>query len=252
MISKNQTKCTLCNHIAFNYLIYDPNVQNVIFKKNRTNPFFKKTNGLINYWPFHENARDVIGTSHLTNGVNVSLTDDRNSVSLSAMSFNYGYMKAPTNYYFGDQNFTVMAWIKARSVSVWDKLIDFGTGSPNNNVICAISGLTVGVPRMVYLYNTGWKASADLKGMIEMNKWIHLSFVLAYPNGYIYFNGNQNSTTAIYNTYPRHVSRTSNFVGASNWPADGSINSDIDELKIFDRDLSKEEILNEMNNNYYF
>ena len=254
LFNKDQNKCLICNHNVLNYLIFNPSSQNMIYKKNRTNPYFIRTKGLINYWPFYENAKDVIGTSHLTNGVNVSLTSDRNSISLSAMSFNTGYMKAPSGYYFGNANFTVMVWVKVRTVTTWDKIIDFGSGSSTSNVICAFSGGKIRVPRMVFLVDAAWKSAIDYSEQIELNKWIHLSFVFAYPNGFVYLNGVENSTLAssFYTAYPKYTLRTNNLVGASNWPNDGNIDADMDELKIFNRDLNQEEILNEMDNNFYF
>ncbi len=253
IFNKDQNKCLICNHNVLNYLIFNPSSQNMIYKKNRTNPYFIRTKGLINYWPFYENANDVIGTSHLTNGVNVSLTNDRNGVSLSAMGFNVGYMRAPSGYYFGNANFTVMVWIKARTGSIWDKIIDFGNGSSTSNVICAYSSIKIRVPRMVFLVDQSWKASTDYNEQVELNKWIHLSFVLAYPKGYVYLNGIENSTMTSnsYNSYPKYTLRTNNLVGTSNWAGDGNIDADMDELKIFNRGLSQEEILNEMDNNYY-
>jgi len=42
------------------------------------------------------------------------------------------------------------------------------------------------------------------------------------------------------------VPRGSNFVGANNWPSDELLHAELDELKIFDRPLSPDEIIQEM------
>ena len=47
----------------------------------------------------------------------------------------------------------------------------------------------------------------------------------------------------------KNITRTSNYIGRSNWMVDQDANADYDDLKIFDRSLNQQEILFEKNNN---
>ena len=48
-----------------------------------------------------------------------------------------------------------------------------------------------------------------------------------------------------------NVKRNISYIGKSNWIADSNADADFDELKIFNRGLTKQEILFEMNNEIF-
>ena len=87
---------------------------------------------------------------------------------------------------------------------------------------------------------------------IQMNEWTHLAFTFDQNLNYrIYVNANlavsSNSNQALKNT-----TRIFNYIGrGDNFPGDLYFNGIIDELKLFNRPLSQQEIQFEMNNNFY-
>ena len=251
LFKKNEKVCMICNETAFNYLITtNQNGQNLVYKKNRKNPNFKMTNGLINYWPFYQNFNDVIGTAHL-NSSGVGLVNDRKGISLSSAKITNGFLKAPSGNYFGSYNFSVTVWVNPTSIKTWDMLIDFGNGAINSNVMITLSGQSLGKPEFLFIYAGTYKPSTISSQNLNLNQWTHIAYVFSKPNGYIYMNGILKATISNCNFYPDDVVRTSNFIGSSSNPSDGSINSLIDELKIFNRSLSQSEVLFEMNNEYF-
>lgn len=153
----------------------------------------------------------------------------------------------PPGVYFSGKQFTIMVWVKVRSFNLWSRILDFGNGR-QNNVFFALTVDHTGIPSFVVLPG---EVHSSLK--LELNKWVHITGVLNHPNAYIYING-------VSYTLPRsafgdpvpNVVRNTNFIGRSNWwPQNADANAEYDELKIFDRALSQQEINNEMNNNKY-
>jgi hypothetical protein len=68
------------------------------------------------------------------------------------------------------------------------RLIDFGNGVANNNILVAISGT-------YNIYGNICKGTTDAyiwtSLIINLNQWYFISFVLSDTTGYIYINGNQ-------------------------------------------------------------
>ncbi len=197
---------------------------------------------------------DIIGKADLYDGVNVSFTNDRFGRSGSAISLLNGYYKVPSGVYFSGTEFTIMVWLKVRNFNPWARIIDFGNGPHSNNVQFSMTDSTGGYP--FYTINSNTETlSIRTTLKIELNKWVHLASVFSQPNGFIYIDGVSYTTTLFqYTAGPANILRTSNFVGRSNWwspGADADANADFDELKIFNRALSQQEIKDEMNNNIF-
>jgi hypothetical protein len=83
------------------------------------------------------------------------------------------------------------------------------------------------------------KSSTTLK----LNTWVHIAVVLKDTLANIYLNGILDSSGQLLK--PRHVTRTSNFIGKSNWAHDPNTDASFDEIKIFNRALFIEEIIEE-------
>ncbi len=86
---------------------------------------------------------------------------------------------------------------------------------------------------------------------LEKDKWQHVTFVLSLPNVFIYIDG-QLAGNDTATDIPMNVTRSVNYLGRSMWSSlDTDLNADLDELKIFNRALTNEEILFEMNNEIF-
>jgi len=225
--------------------------QFIVFFLKRYNPYFKYTNGLQNYWPFDTNVNDVIGNAHLYDGVNAQLTSDRFGRENSALRLVNGYYKVPSGVYFSGSDFTIMVWLKVRSYGTFSRVIDFGNGQ-SHAVFFAYAIDSNGRP-FYEIFST--YATLSIISTIELglNKWVHLSSVFQSTSGAILIDGIHYGQVANgFAAGPANVYRTSNYVGRSNWyPSNTDANADFDELKIFNRALGQQEILNEMNNNMF-
>lgn len=61
----------------------------------------------------------------------------------SALRLKSGYLKVPSGvYFYGD--FSIMGWVKAYTLAQLARLIDFGNGASNDNIVFSISQTTNG------------------------------------------------------------------------------------------------------------
>ena len=185
---------------------------------------FKKSVGLINYWSFNSNVNDSIQNANLFGGVNAILTYDRFGVSGSALSLSTGYYKVPPGVYFSGTQFSFMAWVKVKTFTACMRLIDFGNGSNNENFVYGLS--TSSNNRKPYVY---FSTGADIftgfsQTVLNLNQWQHLACVYTFPFYSIYFDGIERTlpgSKTSYSTFSmENGTRTSNYIGRSNWMGD--------------------------------
>lgn len=203
-------------------------------------------NGLINYWPINGDTRDYIGNSNMTPMANFSYTTDRFNNPRSAFYLNNGYCTVPAGVYFVG-NFTITAWVKLIESTDWARLIDFGNGG-QDNVVFAISSDEPAEPA-IQVYNSGNQIFAE--SLVNLNQeWTHLAGVNNGSQLLLYVNSTlTGSIQAIYQ--PRSINRTICYFGRSAFHSDsdpsgnGDANACFDDIKIFNRALSPEEILSD-------
>jgi len=216
---------------------------------------FTKTNGLINYWAMEGNLNDSIANAHLFDGLNGRFTFDRYGLPNSALSLINGFYKVPPGIYFSGTKFSMMGWVNVRSNRVYSRMFDFGNGPFNENVVLSLSD---GINGRAYIYFRS--GSNEVYGFLTssfiLNKWQHLACVYSFPYYSIYIDGVEATTpgsSVTFNSFDlANIVRTSNYIGRSNWYGPGrseqDADADFDDLKIFNRALTQQEIQFEMNN----
>lgn len=133
----------------------------------------------------------------------------------------------------------------------WERIIDFGNGQANGNIVVARDGasndLHIGI----------FNGSSSLgycngTGIIINGAFAHYAVTLDGNNCYFYRNGRPYTSVARFNasgtsvaaltTVPTSVTRTSNYIAKSNWISDANFSGRIGELSIYNRGLSSNEI----------
>lgn len=226
------------------------------------------TNGLVAWYPFNGNANDLSGNNLHGNVIGASLSTDRNSASSKAYDF------TTENAIFSEQNeeifipysslmnvsnITVSTWIYPRSY-YWSgnsgdrtttiiNRFQNGYSTPNGQSWGltfnenSVTGFIVGA-------NGTGGSEAISDEALELNQWHHL--VMTYNGSQIklYVNGVLKSTTN-YNGLMNTSGTSGISIGESN-QANGywyHTNGKIDNVGIWNRELSISEINNLFNNN---
>jgi hypothetical protein len=208
-------------------------------------PTYVPTNGLVGWWPFNGNGNDLSGNAnHLanTNGV-VSYSTDRNGESNSCASFN-------GSAYLSKSNPTLPIGNSNRTYSVWVKMNQStsGTAFSQNGFSCnSYAGLFCGLDGAYFLgecNDRSWGYTTTT------SQWNHI--VLVYNNNvmYCYRNGVlinvPNSTYYNFST-SLNTNSISFFVGYpgatdGTWPS--PMNGYVDDLAIYNRAMTEEEVTN--------
>ena len=200
--------------------------------------------GLINYWPIKNSSiNDHTGTSHMIYGSNVTLTSDRFNNSNSALNFASGYNTVPSGVYFsGDFTFTV--WIYYNQNPTWTRILEF-SNSQTDVVSLQASYSSNGSPGLVINVGSSTYFGTYYTPALLTGRWYHVAYEVCGDTGNIYVDGELKvSGTQV---RPSNVIRTTNFIGGNNYGA-ANLNAKLDELRLYNRCMSQNEIMNLINN----
>jgi hypothetical protein len=221
-------------HEVINEMIRNDGVS--VFKEN-----------LIHYWPMSgENPHvDIAGGHNMTIISNVNSTEDRFDNAQSALLFNGGHAILPPGVYFNPDTggFTIMLWIRLLSINKVQQVFKVGNGLNKARVKVSINTHRF---RCCLQYRCYW---VDLdKGLV--NRWTHLT-CSHYANGKdgeirMYINGKMITTWIIndkdFQSFKK-VERNDNYIGQPHGDDQPeNLHAKVNELKIFDRPLSTDQV----------
>ncbi|MGD1808974.1 LamG-like jellyroll fold domain-containing protein [Dapis sp. BLCC M126] len=148
------------------------------------------------------------------------------------------YIQMPEMNIDYSQGLTVEAWVHYNSFKNWSRIIDFGNGIPNDNIVFANEATTSNLCFDSFKGTTSNRVKAN--GKLELSKWLHLAVTVdGSGNTKIYNNGTEVGSGSI--NLPNKINRTKNYIGKSNWP-DELFYGKMSHLRMYNRALSKEEI----------
>ncbi|RNA01104.1 Ricin B lectin [Brachionus plicatilis] len=226
-VSHKSSLCFLYSFYAEYYLQYSTDT----FLYEKLN---HRNIGLTNYWPIENSqAMDVVGAKDLYEPINCLFSNDRFGTNESALSFNSGFMKAPSGDYLGGNEFTVLAWVKLRSYSSWQRFLDFSN------------------KHTIQFYHND--VEFDVKSLVStLDIWYHLGFTLNQGLMSIFIDGNLKNSTLTESTnlgtddYKEYC-----FIGKSAHNYDPNGNFECDDIKFFNKALGALEIISEYSVGYF-
>lgn len=213
-------------------------------------PSYVPSNGLVGYWPFNGNANDESGNGNNGTPNGTTLTTDRFGNANSAYNFD-GFLnniEIPQN---ANLNLT-----QSMSISMWFKLEPkIGISGAGHHLIVKGSNFTN--EYSIVVSNDELNIGFNKQGvqpiaispvnMIDYDVWYQVVAVYNYPTAYIYINGNIVSQGDI--SAPFSSSNSSLYLGTinGNQGADFVTKGKIDDVGIWNRALSQQEITNMYN-----
>lgn len=213
------------------------------------------TTGLVGYWPFCGNANDESGNGN--NGTNngATLTTDRFGNANSAYEFNMNYIKVNNSsiYNFNDN----------LSINVWYKISD-NMGAITSNTVFVSKHEAASLDSSYLLYNENncgpTVYQTDVNGNIDYirnsafcdtSSWHMLTLTFNNPNMTMYLDGIYYSTISANSVNQTTLPLV--FGGANNSSNQddiiGSMKGKLDDIGIWNRALTQEEITNLYNAN---
>ncbi len=171
--------------------------------------------------------------------------EDRYQKPNEAIVFAEGHngLLANRGQYFKD-NFAISAWVNIDKVSRWSRILDFGNGKMNCNVVFAPSLLTTSQPAIAVYKGRG--PELTLLQSPEMHKlqegrWYHLATTLDNHTARLYINGIEVAKAEQFNS-PGSINRDSCWIGRSDMGQLNNFLGRLDDLRIYDRALNDWEI----------
>ena len=196
--------------------------------------------GLVAYYPFNGNANDESGNGN--NGVvrGANLTDDRFNNPGSAYQFSDStYIELPSNVYIYG-NFSIALWVNVMEFSTWGRIIEFGSGQWTNNVAISSSFENTDKP-CLSMCNSNICNNIVSKSSMEPNRWVFLCITLKNSHVEFYNNGKL-WLRSLNGVIPKPELRTMCYIGKSSWDNNLNKNVLIDDIRVYNRVLSEEEI----------
>jgi hypothetical protein len=226
-------------------------------------PSYVPTNGLVGYWPFNGNANDESGNGNNGTPNGVTLTTDRNGNANSAYSFDGISNYIQTNYpgILGTSDRSVSFWAKQNQTSTTtNSQITVGWGSNT----CGPSGIAKGFYCAFNIGGSGVSLDANESSVtynpqssVSDNIWHHYVVVkdaqavttsqikiyqdgvlLSVVNGSYISNGTLNTTQSTNLTFGKR---------SFSCVADRFYNGQLDDIGIWNRALTQQEISNMYN-----
>ena len=83
------------------------------------------------------------------------------------------YVQIPAGVWFNDA-LTIEAWVYVKEYRSWSRLIDFGNGADQDNVLLTLTREETGIPGLHIVKSGGLESPTALK----LNNWTHIAFTL--------------------------------------------------------------------------
>jgi DUF1680 family protein len=151
------------------------------------------------------------------------------------------YVDLPDDFNNFQAGLTINVWAYPTVAKNYSRFVDLGNGSSNENIILARDGTTSNLFGEVWIGNTRAGTRITATGAISLNAWQMFTMTVdsagntkLYKNGVVVGSG----TTGV----PNNVTRTSNFIGRSNWSGDAYYQGIMDEVRIYSYPLTQTQI----------
>jgi hypothetical protein len=212
------------------------NIYNSSLPQTACLPANVPTTGLVGYWPFCGNANDESGNANNGTVNGATLTTDRFGNTNSAYNFDGINDNIGLGNFFNYTSFSISMWVKPGNQNGHAVIIDNNHASSNNWVFQTISNFS----------NNGYNFINSNEVLLSTNNWNHV--ILSYSLGVVrvYLNGNLVTETPWSLNYNNSPSLFLGYWQAANarfWKGD------MDDIGIWNRALTQEEITNLYNVN---
>ncbi len=192
------------------------------------------------YYKFDGDANDYSSNEH--HGVSYG--------EVSSVADNFGNSNGAYGFDGIDDYIDLGTWTNGGAMSIsfwarWDafnnysRIVDLGNGSSSNNII--VSNYQTGGRFFFQIYSTSTVGITTPSSVVDLGVWNYYTvtvdesgYMKSYMNGSIVAEGT--------GVLPRTVERAKQYVGKSNFTQDGFFNGAIDELRIYNKVLTEDEI----------
>ena len=133
---------------------------------------------------------------------------------------------------------TISVWGYPTAVNNWARFLDIGTGEGVDDILFS----RVGTENTLRIDFDPWPGEVNAANALVLNEWqMFVVTIDAAGNVVFYKNGLPIQTGAV-SEMPTVVTRTSNFIGASNWTSDALYEGMMDDMYIFNYGITDDDV----------
>lgn len=209
-------------------------------------------NGLVAYYPFNGNADDESGNEHHGTAIgNATLTTDGfgNADSAYFLNGKGSYIELPLIFEEEKDPLTISSWVNYSSLTTISCIYgEFNDQTGYRNYFFVFPSNLIGSGKGCLVFDhyppSGGGAWVDVDMDSEVGQWVHL--VMVKNNSVVYFYKNGQSVGSAPHTetwYDNNQNPNKSRLGEADSPeANRATHGKIDDVRIYDRALSDEEI----------
>ncbi|MDB9939467.1 gliding motility-associated C-terminal domain-containing protein, partial [Cyclobacteriaceae bacterium] len=158
------------------------------------------------------------------------------------------FLKLPDGFLQTLTDFTFEAWFKKDANNNWSRIMDFGSGTGINMFLAASIG-TGGVPRFAIKQSGGGEERLTPIMPVATGEWVHYAVTIdaAATTGKLYINGILVAENTNMSNTPSDLGATNqNYIGQSQYTADGFLDGTLDDVRIWSTVRTRSEIKENM------
>jgi hypothetical protein len=134
-------------------------------------------------------------------------------------------------------------WVNVRTLANWSRVFDFGVDMTSNMFLTPQNGTTSTLRFAITMGGNAGEQRLDATAALPTGAWHHVAVVLTGAGGTMYLDGQVAATNTALTLVPSSLGSTgNNWVGRSQYTADPYLDGQIDDLVIYARALSAQEI----------
>jgi fibronectin type 3 domain-containing protein len=207
--------------------------------------------GMANYSVAHLKFDESTGTAaadSTSNGWNGTLVNsptwttgqNGNAVNLASASSQYATL--PTGVVNGLTSITISSWVNLSTVSNWQRIFDFGTGT-TNYMFLTPKNSSNGKVRFAIRTASVAEKIIDGTAAIPTGGWHHVAVTITGTTGTLYVDGVQVGQNTAMSLNPASLGATTlNYIGKSQFSGDPYLNGKVDDFRIFGTALTSGQI----------
>lgn len=203
--------------------------------------------GMVSWWPGDGDASDIADGNDgtLQNGATFAAGKVGQAFSLDGVD---DYVNLGSTQIIGDDtSFTIDAWIKVNSFASDNKQLpiygEYSSGTNDAKNYLAVGNLQSGLEQRVF-FDQFVPTGGSLKSNIQLTpgQWYHVAYTQDGTNRRLYIDGALDSSDSAIETYSGQTPDDIRIGRRGGTATDQRFNGLIDEVEIFDRALSADEI----------
>jgi hypothetical protein len=136
---------------------------------------------------------------------------------------------------------TIAVWANPAAVGSWARFVDFGNGSANDNVYLTRNGTSNNLSFSFYKGTTS-AVIITANNALVLNAWQMFVATMDEAGTIVLYKNGLPIQTGTVSVMPNIVTRTSNFIGDSNWVDDALYNGLVDDIHVFNYAVSADTV----------